>query len=333
MNGAVKKEGRLKEVYFLYFVGVVSVIFHHSYATVNPASYDKVVVFVSSYHMPLFFAIAGYLFARSTRLPKIGYFNWAKEKTVRLLTPKIVLNAIAFLPIYYLDNSGFSGLGLKVFAEKLLMPRQSVWGHFWFLPVLLIMYLFFGLHKNKKYEKPFLVLMFVFTLCLHFYKTDILWLGLSDIVNFAFYFVLGEVLCVSGILKRRYGNSVYAICGFVSLTSSILLYVFFGTGEFIGFIEIISALLGLYCISVIAAGFKLHIVEFVGEKAFTFYIYSWPAQAAAQFICERLGASFWVTMPAKLFAGLLFPAAVIVIYEKSKFLHCKFSDMLLGLRI
>ena len=76
--------------------------------------------------MPLFFAIAGFLFARSDKLPKIGYASWIKEKTLRLLTPFFVINAISLVPKYFFEHKTLGGITFKFILESFFAPRNSV---------------------------------------------------------------------------------------------------------------------------------------------------------------------------------------------------------------
>ena len=49
-------------------------------------------------------------------------------------------------------------------------------------------------------------------------------------------------------------------------------------------------------------------------------------------ICERLSFPWQVMTPCMFLAGLAGPAVIIFLYDKCKWIHCKFLDLVLGVR-
>ena len=131
----------------LYTIGITLVIFGHSHpsdwSVFSGTIFEKLIIFIYTFHMPLFFFIAGFLFMNSNAIGKNGYGKWIKEKCIRLLTPYVVLSVIALIPKYYLEHHAF--ITIKAFVEAICIPRIGVWGHFWFIPVLLLCYAIFGM--------------------------------------------------------------------------------------------------------------------------------------------------------------------------------------------
>lgn len=332
-----EKPGRLKEIDILYAFGVILTIIGHSHPNDWTTFPGKPIEFIYFFHMPLFFAIAGFLFARSDKLPKIGYASWIKEKTLRLLTPFFVINAVSLVPKYFLEHKTLGGITFKFILESFFAPRNSVWGHFWFLEVLFLFYCFFGavfclLFKTKKSTAPVSVLLLVAALCLHFVKTDILWLGLSDICAFSFYFVLGIVIQHINLAERKIKVLPSFAVGLVLTALSVTAYVYLGSGAVVSFVISLLMLAALFLFSKALSCKELKLAAFLSGNVFTFYIYSWPAQAAAEMLCTKFGFAWYVTCPIMFFVGVLFPVAIILVYGKLKFLHAAFFKRVLGVR-
>ena len=105
-----KPKLRLREIDMLYALGTLLVILGHSHPNDWSTFPGKWIEFIYTFHMPLFFLIAGYLFAYSDSMSRLGYFKWLKEKALRLLTPYVILTLVTFVPKYALENGGLSGL-------------------------------------------------------------------------------------------------------------------------------------------------------------------------------------------------------------------------------
>lgn len=88
---------RLKYIDILKGLAIFFVVFGH---TINPASYMAKVVF--SFHMPIFFIIAGYLF--NFEKYKSSFNNFFKGKVVRLILPYF-MSVILFLLFYLVYQS------------------------------------------------------------------------------------------------------------------------------------------------------------------------------------------------------------------------------------
>lgn len=141
---------RMHEIDILYALGTVLAILGHSHPndwTIFPGNW---VAFIYLFHMPLFFLIAGLLLAASKSMEELSYGQWIWKKALRLLVPYFVLSLLPLIPKYVLEHRGLAGLTPKYVFTVLFMPRQNVWGHFWFLPVLFLLYGIFGLLKKWK---------------------------------------------------------------------------------------------------------------------------------------------------------------------------------------
>ena len=172
----------------------------------------------------------------------------------------------------------------------------------------------------------------VAALCLHFVKTDILWLGLSDICAFSFYFVLGIVIQHINLAERKIKVLPSFAVGLVLTALSVTAYVYLGSGAVVSFVISLLMLAALFLFSKALSCKELKLAAFLSGNVFTFYIYSWPAQAAAEMLCTKFGFAWYVTCPIMFVVGVLFPVAIILVYGKLKFLHAAFFKRVLGVR-
>lgn len=181
MNGESK---RFCFVDNLYTIGTVLVLIGHSHSsewsTFSGTILEKIIGFIYTFHMPLFFFVGGFLLMNSCAIEKYGFVNWLKSKGKKLLTPYLVISAVAAVPKYYLENKSMVGIG-KYLIMVVFQPRLTVWGHFWFIPVLFLIYTMFGYlkYRGMMTEKGILLLT-ACTFVLYLLPINVLWLGLSD---------------------------------------------------------------------------------------------------------------------------------------------------------
>ena len=324
------------EISLLYTIGVLLTILGHSHSGDWSTFPTQPIEFIYSFHMPLFFCISGYLFAKSKSLEKTGYFKWLCNKSKRLLIPYFVISAVSFVPKTLLEVGNLNNINAIEIFKMFFAPRLNIWGHFWFLPVIFILYFAFGLWKiflyNKlKCQKSLVIATFLVTLILHFLKTDITWLGISDLCQFAIYFVVG--IASFGILEARKADNKKLIVYILSLiTVSVVLFLEFSQNTFVMFIE--SLLMLGACLFVAQHLSKKHfkIVDFINENVFTFYICSWPFQAIGEKMLDFFTVEWYVYTIVMFIIGLLSPCAVVIFYKKLKFMNFKFLSYILGFR-
>lgn len=74
------KQRHYAEIDHLYTIGIVLVVLGHSHSsdwnTFSGTILETVIEFLYTFHMPLFFVIAGFLFASSSRIEREGFGTW-----------------------------------------------------------------------------------------------------------------------------------------------------------------------------------------------------------------------------------------------------------------
>lgn len=325
------------EIGMLYTFGVLLTILGHSHSNDWTTFPSQPVEFIYSFHMPLFFCISGYLFAKSNSLERNGYLKWIGNKIKRLLIPYFIISAISFIPKTLLEKGNLNGIGLNEFFQCFFAPRFNVWGHFWFLPVIFIFYFVFGLWKsffydNLKYKKCVVVGTLLVAVVLHFIKTDVMWLGFSDLCDFTVYFVIG-ILAREGFKIKKLRNAELIVGALLLTAVSIVLFSNFRHNTFIMFIESLLMLVACLFSSQLLAEKNFKCVNFINENVFTFYICSWPFQAVGEKILDLFSLEWYVYTIIMFFIGVAAPCIIIIVYRKLKFINCSFLNYLLGFRV
>lgn len=310
----------------IYGIAVILVVFGHSHPLhiAYPAFMAQITKFIYIFHMPLFFLVSGILIVYTAEGRNIK--QWWIKKVIKLGVPYIVLSALAWFPKtllseYMNDNMEFT---IKNIVRILFIPRENIWGHFWFIPVYLILSLLCaGIWKCT--EKGNLKIVFwVVSFFLNIFPVKIAWFGIEDVTKNLFYMVIGLYISKSTTKDQFRGNKslngmvAVIAAGFIAKLCDRTLYI-----------DRIVCLVMLYAVLNIVAGiskYPLKILKYIGKHAFTIYIYSWPIQAIIELFLFIVLKVNWLFCYIIMFAGgLTGPLLIYYIYNrwfsKSKFLY------------
>ncbi len=296
-------KSRIESVATARCIGILLVVFGHSFpfgVPIHPALLN-LQAFIYGFHMPLFVFLSGYLLARNTK-PAGSYI---RRRSVRLLVPYFVLSIAAFVPKMLVqqflnDTVEFS---LWYLLKTQLIPRDNVWGHFWYIPVIF----FLGcagvlmqkpMHKYRAVGALALIATYVFL----FLPQTTPWFALEDIRKTAFYFILGMVAADWDPENRVVSNrcwllalpgaaALFAVAD-TTLTNSMLACLM------IGFVLHAGTWLSLRKVNLFAA---------IEKNSFTIFLLSWPAQAVVEVVCNKM-----LHLPVLLTMGMMFLAGVAV---------------------
>ena len=152
---------------------------------------------LSSVHMPLFFAISGFCFSYRGNYKT---FIWKKVK--RLLIPYIVFNMIDVIPRYLLSSLVNRPRGIGESLKRMVFNG----GEYWFLYTLFIIFLIYPfiykLIKNNRYK--FIGLLFLLLIA-RFCMPSISIFNLSSVITNLFYFSIGV------IVKEIFGGKIFDV--------------------------------------------------------------------------------------------------------------------------
>lgn len=189
------KKPNLKFIDIFYTVCILQIILVHSrmMRIENTELIKNIVNFIDDYHMSLFFFITGVLLSYTDyRHPNIG--KWYVEKVKKLMFPFLLLTLLAYVPKILLEpilGNGAS-FSFSYLLRILFVPRKTIWGHFWFIPVYLIAILLSKLYLQTRRHNVIFYGILAASCMLNLFpiRTDLF--GISDICKFTFYTLLGK---------------------------------------------------------------------------------------------------------------------------------------------
>ena len=284
-------------------LGILLVVFGHSYpfdVYISPSLW-KIKDFTYLFHMPLFLFLSGYLLTFNTR-PAESYI---RRRCVRLLVPYFALSVIAFVPKtlvqQFLNDSVEFSVWYLIKTE--LIPRENVWGHFWYITVVLALCCFGVLvlkSMRRSRTTEWALLAGAWLLLFLPQTTD--WFALEDLRKTAVYFVLGMVLAIRDPEAYVVSNR----CWLLAFPAAILLFRTVNTTLtnsmiaclMIGFVLHIGTWLPLH---------KINLFTSIEKNSFTIFLLSWPAQAVVEVACNKL-----LHLPVLLTMGMMFLAGITV---------------------
>lgn len=320
---------KLNFIFYCYTIGAFLVILGHSTPVSQsyvPKIIDDIRTFIYCFHMPLFFFISGFLMAYTKGEKRETYNKFMKKKAIKLLFPYLLFTVIGFFPKLLISEftNDYVELSIGYFIKTLIAPRDNVWGHLWFLPVLFVFYAFSFLLLRVRKTTFGKIIVTLFMLLILLKPININWLGISDICQFFIYFWLGMLGCEC-ILKFK-ETLFIAINGVSSFLISIALFIisFYYFKDVYIYSKFFIALLmvfAIFCLSMQiekTARLKKGFGFFTG-KTFAMFLLSWPAQAVVEVLLNRVWNCTWyITVAGMFLAGVLTPLLIVAFIRKFK---------------
>ncbi len=215
-----KVKQRLTYISNARVIGILLVVFGHSYPF-NVQIPDILYLFRSfiyCFHMPLFIFLSGFLVSKTKSIEYRGISEYLKNRTVKLLTPYIVLSLLCYVPKVlvsaYINDT--VELSLANFVRTILVPRENVWGHFWFLPVIWIFAIVSILYeKLLKDKNVFAILILPVSFLMLFLPQTTQWFAINDLTKNLCWYFLGMWLgksdkSITYIITDKIGGGGYS---------------------------------------------------------------------------------------------------------------------------
>lgn len=261
------------ELDYMKGIGIILVILGHSFSFTGFSLVNKekyfiyyyIFNFIYSFHMPLFFIIAGFL---SNKEYKVKFFYTAKIK--RLLIPYVFINIIDYIPRHLFSsfvNNNSNSLFRVIFYSGVAT---------WFVYTLLMIFLIFPIldkyiFKKDKYYIFLYLLIGINILNLKIFNVNIF--TLNRIVFYLTYFYFGYILrnYYIQIKENTYFNNTL-MCIILTIFSIFFLYKYSENSftkviyPFIGFILCLKLSLFLKNVK------EVKFLEFCGKNSLTFYL-------------------------------------------------------------
>jgi len=320
----------LKYITLAQIVGCLLVILGHSYPFVTemPNAVEQVKGFIYLFHMPLFIFCSGYLLTYTKQIERKSFSEYIGQRTKRLLIPYFVLSLIGILPKYIFSSVLNDSLQLDAMSlvRAFLVPRENIWGHFWFLPMIFFMgalaYLIekYVLAKSNKAMGWGVVTLILMGVSFFYQPTyDLKWLGINDLALYGWSYALGAVVYyMYGDIKENVHIGKWkmtALClagGGISLMISIMREDQDNPNILVAFIMISVVL--LLCVTW-ADTTTINRNSLIAQT-YQIFIFSWPCQLVIEIILERiLHLQWWAILPSTFLAGVIGPLILIKIID------------------
>lgn len=179
----------------------------------SPFNTSRVMWFICSFHMPLFFAISGYI-GQTASKPLGGgksYFKFLKKKAIALIVPLYVWTLI-------INPYFFTSTWSLPVPENLINPFIKN-NTLWFLPTLFRIFVFYGLfllfnnrfNRDNRIWKDLIVIVAILSFLAF---NPIVWL--KDDLPYSIHFYIGIMVAKHDILKRMFYDERVFIVSFLT---------------------------------------------------------------------------------------------------------------------
>ncbi len=306
---------------WMQIIGCILVIVGHSYPLQSyiPEWALAVRSFIYTFHMPVFVWCSGYLIVAAAQTEKYTFFQYIRRRFVHILLPYFAFSFIALVPKILLSSvlNDVLSFDFMQIIRAFLVPRESVWGHFWFLPMIFILgivgYFVVKLLQKRGGGMVLFVLIAFFCMSCYFAPTITGWFGANDVIHYSCYLFLG---IVSAKFKLNLSNKIRCTVGLSVAVIGIVLYFILPQMRIIDFLCSLFMLLAVGLLS-----------SFLGDKiqpdrnaiyaqTYSIFILSWPCQLVAEIVTERLlNLPFTIVFASMLLVGLCVPFAIIYLIE------------------
>ncbi len=335
MNINIEKYRSLTFITWMQMIGCVLVILGHSYpfVTAIPNWAFEFRNFLYDFHMPLFVWCSGYLMVATGTAERYTFQEYCKRRFVRILLPYLMFSVIGFVPKVLLAGvlNDKLNMNLLEIIRVFLVPRESIWGHFWFLPMIFFLGIIgYFILRLKVSGGVLLSVSLMIGTAVFFAPVLSGWFSLNDIVHFFVYFVLG-MICGKIEYTPKQSSALVCAC-VISVIAGVMLFLLTLNGRMIQFIISILMLNAVWMLSLLLE--KIYSPErtAVYSQTYSIFILSWPCQLVVEIILERvLGLSFYVIFPAMCLSGLAVPLLLIGFVDWiEKKTHTKILSLTIG---
>lgn len=277
--------------------------------------FSAVVKWIFSFHMPLFFAISGFLYCYVTlRDGNVDPRKLVRSKFRRLLLPYLVISSVSFPVKALLARHALRPIdfNLHSFVHSLVFPWDNAIVYFWFLPTLFIIFMIsaFTLQKESPPYYDFIIIavsIFLWYVFPHHSSEIILnILNISGVFHNFIFFVFGFLVSKYALfLKIKKFNYI----GIASALISLGLFYYYPSNKVSGLLMAISGIVLSVWICYHISNNKL---AFLGDFAFHIYLFSWFPQVFVWIVFGQMFfINIWLSVFLSFLLGLMVPIVVV----------------------
>ena len=282
-------------------LGIILVVFGHSEPYTGVLLLQKEsgtgalllhqqIAWIYTFHMPLFFAMAGYAYVRFTAIKRQGMLQFLRIKTERLLLPYVVLSTLAYpakavLSIFAQRPIEF---GVLAYGKQLLFPWYNVIIAFWFLPTLFLMLILCRLilHRNSGSLWYWTVMLAsCISFCIFPAQKGTGWGALLNCCGVLHNFVFAWT---GVVIARFHGEELIKKFGYWLAPISV---TFFIIGHRIGDVSPVTMLMsisGLVAAWSFVCQFDSRALDYLGNWSYTIYLLSWFPQIGCRILADQV---------------------------------------------
>ena len=324
---------KLTYISYARIIGILLVVFGHSYPLTGeiPNFFEMLRNFIYCFHMPLFVFVSSYLVVKANSVERYGYQTYLARRFVKLFVPYFALSILGYLPKVLV--SGFINDEVKFsfgyFIKTLLIPREGVWGHFWFIPMLFamavvsVLYIKF-MRRNRKVAILVCLLSFGLICVPDFTK----WFGFNDIKDYLFWYLSGLIFADTDIIIKYSSLNRGMVC----LLSGCVTFVVFDMKAYNAIVAMFMVLGILMICTHIDLG-KIKILRIIENYSFSIFLLSWPAQAVIEVIGNKiLNLPFLFNMSLMFSTGIFVLLIIVYVIKKLRCIpHIEKIELLVGM--
>ena len=333
-----KNKKRIEWIDYLKVFACILVVIGHliqSLQKSNIDNYENITSFINwfiyLFHMPLFFAVSGYLYEMNKKqFSWKQYKNFVIKKIINFGVPYIV-----FYLIYVIIN--------MVFASSVNNPRgieeikgivNNPMAPYWFLYALLSIFIFIPLLEKvlKENKKVIFIVLIALKIISIFINTKIYLI--DSFFENAIYFYLGCIIN-NGIiiLKDKSIKRIIKNVGFVLMyiLVSIFYYIYYNKMSYyiVELIDIVFAILGtIICIYTFMYVKNCNMFDYIKKYTFEIYLLHTIFAAGFRIVLFKMGINnYWIHFIIGILASIEIPIIIAKICKKTKYLNFFFYPL------
>lgn len=338
----------LKFIAYLQVIGIILVVFGHSFHEYPDGSMGKTLLvyrMMYSFRMPLFMFVSGFLMVYTCFMDgrSSKWTSFAASKIKRLLIPYFFLTLITFVPrasLSFMADDSITLSAESLFRALFYSGENMVIPLFWFLQasfvLLVVTHLIISLAKKTSVSDVvtyvFLIVLSVSLLVLPFESGS--FFSVSDVVRLAVYFMLGATYCRFHDAIDRYIRWTSA---YVLLSAAVLWALLFFLTEGSQWSAICSVFGIMMCISVskIMECRGITLLDPIIGANYMIFLLSWYFNVLSQQVLAYFtDMPWWCYTAVSLFSAIYFPLMLYRLMKRNAGMKwVRIGSLLLGQNI
>lgn len=303
------EKNRLYYLTFAQIISMILIVLSHSLPkNVDvPLFIRYITPYLQHAGLTVFMWISAYLTIITDQLGKYGYKRFVLRRFIRLLIPYFAVGLLLLLPKYMFSEFTNNGVSLDPMAvfKQLLIPRDGLMPHLWFLPTLFILSVFLPIWKKLSENYYVVLVALVGLLLISPYKNEITNIGgLRDVFIYAFWFLGGVSYATWEERIKMYRIFNYILALFFIIGIGLCFWK--GIGGFYNIAYRLVMLILIISISKIMETKTINISEKLGKYTFSIYIVSLPIQNIVNLCCVTIGIHVIVIWIINFLTGFFF---------------------------